>query len=122
MITDIDLNKPEPLVIGEKLKSFNHETEVGLTIEALEQGKSILIKEFYNDGISLLQDLHKYLKLKSPNRSFQEQHQYRSEYHRLSNLILLEIVNQKLCVKKSPSIGWLEKFYPENNHFFFTFP
>lgn len=122
MITDIDVNKPEPIVIGEKLKSFNHGTEVGLTIEALEQGKSILIKEFYNDGTSLLHDLHKYLKLKSPNRSFQEQHQYRSEYHRLSNLILLEIVNQKLCVKKSPSIGWLEKFYPENNHFFLTFP
>lgn len=122
MITDIDVNKPEPIVIGEKLKSFSHVTEVGLTIEALEQGKSILIKEFYNDGIFLLQDLNKYLKLKLPNKSFQEQHQYRSEYHRLSNLILLEIVNQKLCVKKSPSIGWLEKFYPENNHFFLTFP
>ena len=122
MITDIDVNKPEPIAIGEKLKSFNHGTAVGPTIEALKQGKSILIKEFYNDGIYLLQDLNKYLKLKLPNRSFQEQHQYRSEYHRLSNLILLEIVDQKLCVKKSPSIGWLKKFYPENNHFFLTFP
>ncbi len=110
MITDIEVNKPKPIAIGEKLKSFNHGTEVGLTIEAIEQGKSILIKEFYNDGISLLQDLHKYLKLKLPNRSFQEQHQYRSEYHRLSNLILLEIVNQKLCVKKSPSIGYIQFF------------
>ena len=122
MITDLEINKPEPIVIGKKLKSFKHGTEVGPTLEALKQGKLILIKEFYNDGISLLKDLHNYLKLKLPNRSFQEQHEYRSEYYRLSNLILLEIVDQKLCVRKSPSIGWLEKFYPENNHFFLTFP
>ncbi len=109
MITDLEVNKPVPIAVGEMLKSFKHGAEVGPAIEALTQGKSILIKEFYNDGISLLQDLHKYLKLKLPNRSFQEQHEYRSEYYRLSNLILLEIVDQKLCVKKSPSIGWVRK-------------
>ena len=122
MITDIKVNKPEPIAISKKQKSFKDGTDVDLTIEDLIQGKSILINEFYNDGISLLQDLHKYLKLKLPNKSFKEQHEYRSEYYRLSNLILLEIVDQKLSVKKSPSIGWLEKFYPENNHFFLTFP
>ena len=122
MITYKEVNKPEPMVICEKLKSFKQGAEIGSTIEALEQGKQILIKEFYSDGMSLLQDLHKYLKLKLPNESLLEQHEYRSEYHRLSNLILLEIVDQKLIVKKSPSIGWLEKFYPENNHFYLTFP
>ena len=122
MITDIKVNKPEPIVIDEKPKHFNHGTEVGPVIEALKKGEAILIKEFYNDGISLLRDLHKYLKLKLPNKSFKEQQKYRSEYHRLSNLVLLEIVDQKLCVKKSPSIGWLEKFYPKNNRFFLTFP
>jgi hypothetical protein len=122
MITDIEVNKPEPIAIGEKLKTFKRGTEVGPTIEALKKGKTILIKEFYNDGISLLRELHKYLKLKLPNKSFKEQHEYRSEYYKLSNLILLEIVDQKICAKKSPSIGWLEKFYPDNNHFFLTFP
>jgi len=122
MITDIKINKPEPIAIGDKIKLFNRVTDVGPTIKALAQGKPILIKGFYNDGLSLLQDLHKYLKLKLPNKSFQEQQEYRSEYQRLSNLILLEIVNQKLCARKSPSIGWLEKFYPENNHFFLTLP
>ena len=55
MITDIEVNKPEPIAIGKKLKSFKRGTEVGPTIEALKEGESILIKEFYNDGISLLQ-------------------------------------------------------------------
>jgi len=122
MITDIEVNKPEPIAIDEKLKSFKRGIKVIPTLEALQEGKSILIKEFYNDGIFLLQELHKYLKLKLPNKSFKEQQNYRSKYHKLSNLILLEIVNQKLCPKKSPSIGWLEKFYPENNHFFLTLP
>jgi hypothetical protein len=122
MSTDIKVNKPEPIAISKKQKVFKHGADVGPTIEDLLQGKSILINEFYSDGISLLKDLHKYLKQKLPNKSFQEQHEYRSEYHRLSNLVLLEIVDQKLCVKKSPSIGWLEKFYPNNNHFLLTFP
>ena len=122
MITDIKINKPEPIAISIKQKPFKHGVDVGLTIEDLIQGKSILIKEFYNDGLSLLQELHKYLKLKLPNKSFKEQQDYRSEYVRLSNLILLEVIDQKLTVKKSPIIGWLEKFYPENNHFFLTFP
>ncbi|WP_298900015.1 methyltransferase [uncultured Psychroserpens sp.] len=122
MITEIEVNKPEPIAINKKLKSYNQGTEVRHTIKALKKGESILIEDFYNDGISLLQDLHKYLKLKLPNKSFKEQQKYRSEYYKLSNLILLEIVNQKLCVKKSPSIGWLEKFYPDNDHFCLTFP
>ena len=122
MITDIKVNKPEPIAIDEKLKSFKFGNRVRPTIEALEKGEMILINESYHDGISLLKELHKYLKLKLPNKSFQEQREYRSEYHRLSNLVLLEIVDQKLIAKKSPSIGWLEKFYPENNHFYLTFP
>jgi len=122
MITDIKLNKPEPIAISKKQKTFKQGANVKPIIEDLTQGKSILIKEFYSDGLSLLQDLHKYLKLKLPNKSFKEQHEYRSEYYKLSNLILLEVVDQKLGAKKSPSIGWLEKFYPDNNHFYLTFP
>ena len=122
MITSIEVNRPEPITIGENLILFKRGTEVGLALEALKEGKSVLIKDFYSDGISLLKDLHNYLKLILPNTSFKEQKKYRSEYFRLSNLILLEIVDQKLSVKKSPSIGWLEKFYSENNHFLLTFP
>jgi hypothetical protein len=72
--------------------------------------------------LTLLKEVQKHLKEKLPNESFKEQREYRSEYRKLSNLILLEVINQKLCVKKSPSIGWLEKFYSENNHFLLTFP
>jgi hypothetical protein len=122
MISDIRFNKPEPIETDEKLKSFKRGTEVGPIIEAINKGEFILINEFFSDGLVLLQELHKNLKLKLPHKSFKEQRVYRAEYYKLSNLILLEIVDQKLNVKKSPSIGWLEKFYSENNRFYLTFP
>lgn len=122
MVSDKELNKPEPIEIGEKLISFNQRTDIETAIQALGEGKNVLINDLYSDGILLLKQLHWSLKQKLPNKTFQEQQAYRSEYHRLSNLILLEVVGQQLKAKKSPKIGWLEKFYPENNHFMLTFP
>ena len=122
MIKDIDLNKPLPIVSEKQLELFNSGTDVKLTINALEAGKPVLITAFYSNGLLLLKELHRHLKRKLPNTSFQEQREYRSEYYKLSNLILIEIVDHKLKVKKSPSIGWLEKLYPETSDFLLTFP
>ncbi len=122
MITGIDINKPEPIVSGIKTESFKRGTDVPLTIEALEAGNPILITGFYNNGLFLLQELQAHLNRKFPNKSFQEQREYRSEYQKLSNLILIEIVAHKLAIKKSPTIGWLEKLYPETSDFLLSFP
>jgi len=122
MITDIDVNKPDPIVYEKQLELFDHATDIKLTIKALETGKPVLITAYYSNGLSLLKELHKHLKAKLPNKSFQEQRNYRSEYHKLSNLILIEIVNHKLIVKKAPYIGWLEKLYPETSDFLLPFP
>lgn len=122
MIADIVVNKPEPIASGKKTELFKRGTEVQHAIEVLEAGKPILITEFYSNGLSLLKELHTHLNRKFPNTSFQEQRVYRSEYRKLSNLILIEIVDHKLAVKKSPSIGWLEKLYPETSNFLLSFP
>ena len=120
--TDIEVNRPNPIPMNENLNSFNYRTEIASTIEALEQGQTILIRDFYSDGLSLMKEIHHYLNDKLPNKSFEEQREYRAEYRKLSNLVVTEIVGQKLRVRKSPTIGWLEKLYPENNHFLLTFP
>ena len=122
MITDITTHKPEPILPGEQLELFNRNTDVKRTIKVLESGNSVLITEFYSNGLALLKELQMYLKRKLPNKTFQEQREYRSEFRKLSNLILIEIVDHKLTVKKSPSIGWLEKLYPETNDFLLAFP
>lgn len=122
MIKDIAVNKPEPIAPKNNAEPFKRGTDVQYTIEALKAGKPVLITEFYSNGLALLQELRSHLNKTLPNKSFQEQREFRSEYHKLSNQILIEIVGHKLAVKKSPSIGWLEKLYPETSDFLLSFP
>lgn len=122
MSTDIEANKPAPIVAGEKIEEFKRGSDVEHAIDVLEAGKPILITEFFNNGLSLLKELKTHLDGKLPNKTFQEQRAYRSAYRNLSNLILIEIVDHTLAVKKAPSIGWLEKLYPETKNFFLSFP
>jgi len=122
MITDINIHKPKPISTKDHLEIYNRSTDVKRTIKVLESGKPVLVTEFYSNGISLLKELQMYLKRKLPNKSFQEQREFRSEFRKLSNLILIEIVDHKLTVKKSPTIGWLEKLYSETSDFLLPFP
>lgn len=112
MMTNMELNKPTPIVTNNSFFSFTDRTDVAVTIKTLEEGQYVKINEFYRDGLTLSKALHSHLKQQLPNKTFKEQRAYRAAYHQLSNLILLEIVDQKLAVKKAPHIGWLEKLYP----------
>lgn len=122
MNTEIEVNKPNPITIHGKIEIYKRGTDIKPILDVLLKGEKVLINEFYSDGIFLLQQIQKYLKIQLPNKTFKEQQKFRSDYYSLSNLVLIEIVDQKLSVKKAPFIGWLEKLYSENNHFFLTFP
>lgn len=122
MSTDIQVHKPAPIVAKESLLLFDRSSDMKQTIIALEAGKSVLITAFYSNGLDLLKELQRHLQRKLPSKTFKEQREYRSQYHKLSNLILIEIVDHKLAVKKAPAIGWLEKLYPETSGFLLTFP
>ncbi|MUH35554.1 methyltransferase type 11 [Zobellia amurskyensis] len=120
----IQANKPEPFVSesGKPVLVFDGTLDLKRTIKILEAGKPVLIKAFYSDGLLLLRELQMHLKRKLDTTSFQDQRSFRSAYQKLSNLILIGIVDHKLAVKKAPSIGWLEKLYPENSDFLLPFP
>lgn len=122
MIEELPINKPEPIEAGKPLAFFNSHTDVSITIEGLEAGKPVLINGIYSNGLLLLKALTAHLRRKLPNKSFQEQRAFRAEYRKLSNLVLIEIADHKLAVKKAPLIGWLEKLYPETPDFLLTFP
>ncbi|WP_160128313.1 methyltransferase [Kordia antarctica] len=121
MNVTIEPNKPTPVVPEKEIALYYRGIDIKQTIKVLEAGKYVLVTEFYSNGLELLKEIHSYLQKKLPNKTFLEQRKYRDTYHKLSNLILLEIVDHKLEVKKSPEIGWLEKLYPENEHFFLSF-
>jgi hypothetical protein len=119
---DLKVNRPE-LIKGEiETVSFTQKTDIKKTIDALLAGKYILIEEFYSNGLTLLYELRLYLNKKYPNQSFQEQREFRAAYRKLSNLIVLQIKDHNLVVKKAPSIGWLQKLYPEIADFILPFP
>ncbi len=122
MSSEIQINKPTPIAVGEKLVFFNKTKDVKQTIKVLEAGEAVIITEFYNNGMFLLNELQKHLKNTMPNKTLKEQRTFRATYHKLSNLILLKIVNKEISVGKSPKIGWLQQFYPNNNSFLLTFP
>ncbi len=122
MDTEMKVNKPEPINLEIKTGIFKLGTDVQQTIEALLAEEYILVEDFYSSGLMLLHELSNFLKEKYSGQSFQEQRKFRSKYQKLSNHILLEVNNNKLVVKKSPSIGWLEKLYPESGNFLLTFP
>ncbi len=119
---NIEMSRPEPIKPQKGVTVFERGTDVQLTLKSLEAGKTILVTGFYNNGLALLRELRAYLNRKMPNKTFQEQRQYRAAYQKLSNLILLEISDHQLVVKKSPSIGWLKKLYPEKKVFWLSFP
>ena len=122
MITINDINKPEPILFKEKeLELFSRASDVSATIKTLEAGKPVLITSFYSNGLTLLKELKIHLKRKFPDKTFKEQRAYRGAYRKLSQLILIEVGNHKLLVKKAPSIGWLELFYPEASEFLLPF-
>jgi len=122
MNTPLNVTKPVAITVTDKLQSFTKGNDVVGLIESLLLGSPILVNGFYSDGLFILKEIHKYLKLKLPNKTFKEQQAYRAEYYKLSNLVLLEVVMHKLSAKKSPSIGWLKKLYPNNKHFCLSFP
>ena len=123
MITIKDINKPTPIRSSKaQLELFSRSSDVKATIRSLESGRPVLITAFYSNGLTLLKELQIHLKRKFPGTSFKDQRAYRDAYRKLSKLLLIEIADHKLVVKKAPSIGWLETFYPEASEFLLPFP
>ena len=119
---DIKINRPEPIKLDNNLAFFNRESNVKTAINTLLTGKNVLIEGFYSNGLNLLNELRSYLKKKHPHKDFKEQRAFRLAYKKLSNLILIEINENKLAVEKAPAIGWLEKLYPASQNFLLPFP
>ena len=122
MISHKDIYKPTPITSSKaQLEVFNRSSDVNGIIRSLESGRPVLITAFYSNGLTLLKELKIHLKRKFSNKTFKEQRAYRDAYRKLSLLILIEISEHKLSVKKAPSIGWLKLLYPETSDFLLSF-
>lgn len=116
------VNRPTPIHGKTPSRIFKRGTNFSQTLEAMQSGECILITEFYSNGLALLHQLRTFLKTKHPNTSFLDQRNFRREYQKLSQLLLLQVDEHELTVKKSPKIGWLKRLYPELGKFLLPFP
>ncbi|OFY41540.1 MAG: methyltransferase type 11 [Bacteroidetes bacterium GWF2_40_14] len=115
-------DRPKP--VGTNIEVFPYENSIDpkIAVKALLNGDYVLIEDLYSSGLTVLNCLKSHLKLTLPDQSFKGQRDSRSEYHDLSNKLLLLIRNNRLTVKKAPEIGWLKILYPGINEFLLPFP
>ncbi len=121
-LENIQLIRPEPIISELDVFPFNKKTDAQMAVETLEDESYVLILDYYSSGLKVLNELKIHLKERYSNQDFQGQRQYRNAYQKLSNLILVEVSNHRLCVKKSPEIGWFKILYPEYDNFLLSFP
>ena len=119
---EIQADRPEPIISNIDVVPYKRRMEPQIAIEALVDGYNVLIVDFYSSGLTILNELKKYIKNKHSDQSFQGQRDFRSEFRELSHRLLLLVCNNKLTVRKAPEIGWLKTLYPELYEFLLPFP
>ena len=119
---NIEINIPQPIDFNPKFAPVTTGENIDESVQSILKGDSLVVGDYYSTGLTLLHELQGVLKKKFPNKSFDEQREYRAEFQKFSQNILLEVINHKLTARKSPSIGWLEKLYPDNEGFLLPFP
>ena len=115
-------NRPEPIVSDIEVLAYKRNSNSQDAIDVLLDDGFVLIFDFYSTGLALLKELKSFVKKQYPGNSFQQQRDFRSAYHKLSNKIILSIADNKLEVRKAPDIGWLKILYPDFSEFALSFP
>ena len=101
---------------------FRKKMDTQLAIDALVKGDFVLVFDVFSTGLLLLKALKQFLDKKHNQNTFIEQRDFRSEYNRLSNRLLISVSNHQLKAKKSPEIGWFKLLYPDLTEFLLPFP
>jgi hypothetical protein len=114
-------NRPEPILTDIEVVPYKKRMDPMDAVDALIDGYSVLIVDYYSSGLAVLSELKKHLETKFPDQSYKGQREFRSAYRQLSQKLLLHISNNKLNVRKAPEIGWLEILYPNLSEFLLPF-
>jgi methylase of polypeptide subunit release factors len=125
MNTDLKTLQPDrPDIITTEVDAigFYRKMDTESIVAQMIEGKYVLVEEFYSNGLQVLNELRKNLLLKHKDKTFQGQRDYRAAFRNASHRLLLKVKDNKLIVKKSPDIGWLELLYPDVSEFYISFP
>jgi len=119
--SELKLNRPEPIVEDLPVLEYAKNIDPKYAAEALLEGNYVLIADQFSSGVAVLEAVKKILSKSHSNDSFQGQRNYRESYRKATQLLLIEISDHRLHVRKAPEIGWIKILYPELPDFFLPF-
>ncbi|NTW24854.1 MAG: methyltransferase [Lentimicrobium sp.] len=119
---EIQADRPTPITADVEVVLYKQHLRPQYAVDALIEGYSVLVGDYYSSGLAILNQLKIYVNAKYPDQSFQGQREARSAYRELSNRLFLKITGNRLMVKKAPEIGWLKVLYPDLPVFLLPFP
>lgn len=118
----IQADRPDIITSEIEAIHFYRKMDTKATVQEMIDGKYVFVEEYYSNGLEVLSELKKNLLRKYKDKSFQGQRDYRSAFREASHRLLIKVKDNKLLVKKAPTIGWLELLYPEVSEFYISFP
>ena len=121
-IPSLVLDRPQASDCHQELPRVSKNSDRTWVIEALLAGESLLVTDAYSTGLSILADLKKHLKKSHADSDFQGSRAFRSAYQACAQRLFVPIKDHALDLRKAPSIGWLERLYPDLDEFLLPFP
>ncbi|HAQ36916.1 MAG TPA: methyltransferase type 11 [Saprospirales bacterium] len=115
-------NIPEPIDPETQVWAAKKDTDRKQIIDLLLKGDQVLVEDRFQTGLDLLASLKKNVFFNHKNLQFDEERQKRRIFRDASNRLLIPVEKQRIALKNAPEIGWLAKFYPENEVFFLPLP
>ncbi|MEE2960669.1 MAG: methyltransferase [Myxococcota bacterium] len=118
----MNIVRPQPILDDLEVVPVKRITDRAWAVEALLEGEYLLVDDFYSTGLDILAALKNRLKKVQKGLSYQGERAFRSQYQEVSQRLLVCIENRKLALSKAPTIGWIERLYPELTDFLLPFP
>ena len=115
-------NRPNIITTEVEAISFYRKMDTKATVIEMIEGKYVVVEEYYSNGLEVLAELKKNLLKIHTDKSFKGQREYRAAFREASHRLLIKVIDNKLPLKKAPSIGWLEILYPEVKDFYISYP
>lgn len=119
--SELTVYRPQPIVEDIPVLEYAKHIDPRHAAEALLEGNYVLIADQFSSGITVLEALRKILSKSHTNDSFRDQRNFREHYRKSSRLLLIEISDHRLHVRKAPEIGWIKRLYPDIPDFFLPF-
>ena len=98
MTTNLQSIKPDrPNIITSEINGikFYRKMDTESVVNQMIAGKSVIVEEYYSNGLQVLAELKKNLSLRYSDKSFQGQRAYRAAFREASHRLFIKVIDNK---------------------------